>query len=102
EGRAKGEEEIERGQVGATQHTQVGAAAGPRPEHQVGLAVAIDVLRCYSHPADELRGVCEEAVQRHVAHAIEHLDVAPPPARPRSGDEVGQAVAVDVTGRHDD
>ena len=81
----------------------VGAAAGAGAGDDVGAAVAVDVAGGDADAAGEAGGVGEEARRsaRCRLGAAEDLDMRPA-AGAGAGDDVGEAVAVDVAGGDED
>ena len=96
-----GEEAAERVEVRAAPHPHVRAAAvdRSRPRHDVGEPVPVDVARGDVDPAHEGRVVGEEAADLRERRAVPHPHVRSAP-EPRAGDDVGEAVAVDVARGH--
>src|SRR5262245_39657884 len=99
QGGAEGKEVIQRPQVGAAHHTHLRTGSGS--DYEIGLAVAVGVLRPHAYPALGGRAQREEAVQFHEVGAAEDLDVRPS-AGSRAGDEVRLTVAIDIAHRHED
>src|SRR5205807_2416249 len=94
-----GEEALEERAIGAAEDFDVRPAASPGPGDDVRLAVAIDVASGDVDPAGEARVVGEEAHEERTVGAAEDLDVRASPG-PGAGDDVGDAVAVDVADGH--
>src|SRR5262249_57279732 len=65
QGRAEGKEVVQRRQVGAAHHTHLRTGAGS--DYEIGLAVAVGVLRPHAYPALGGRAEREEAAQVHEA-----------------------------------
>src|SRR5207253_6051203 len=95
EGPAVSEEALDEAAGRAAEDLDVRAAAGAGPGDDVGLAVAVHVARGHGHAAAEERVVGEKRIDHRPRQAVEDLDVRPA-GRARAGDQVGEAVAVDV------
>src|SRR5262249_9638446 len=93
------QETLHLGQVAAVEDRDVALPVRAGPGDDVGPAVAVEVAGRHEHAAAEVRPVGVEAGQFHPGDDAEDLDVRVGP-RPRPGDDVGDAVAVEVAGRH--
>src|SRR5262249_6627183 len=87
-------------QLAAVDDLDVRAGARAGADHEVGVAVAVDVGHGHADAAAEDRGEGVEAGQKGAVPAAEDLDVAAGPSGPGAGDDVGEAVAIDVARRH--
>src|SRR5205823_3238975 len=95
EGPAVGEEALDAAAGGAAEHLDVRATARAGAGNDVGLAVAVHVAGGHGHAAAKQRVVGEERMDHGSRQAVEDLDVGAARGA-RAGDEVGEAVAVDV------
>src|SRR5207249_2820702 len=85
----------------AIEDLDVRPAAGARPGDDVGQAVAGDVAGRHGDAAAEAGPVGKVAFQQRAVLAAKDLDVRPA-AGARPGDDVSEAVAIDVADGHVD
>src|SRR5262249_1636633 len=79
----------------------VRSAARARSGDYVVETIAVDVATGHEHPAGERGIVCKEAADFHSAQAVKYLHVRPAAAA-GAGDDVGHAVAGNVSRRNSD
>src|SRR5205823_8042670 len=94
----EGEEAADLRVGGAVEDLDVGEGAGVGADDDVGHAVAVNVAGRHEDAAAEA-GEGEEAADQLAGLAVEDLDVGRA-ALARAGDDIVDAVAVDVAGGH--
>src|SRR5947209_2842211 len=98
----EGEEAVQQRQAHAVEDFDQRRPSGTGAGEDVGPAVAVDVTDGHAHDAlEEGRAEGEEVGDQAAGLAVEDLNLW---TRTRVGahDDVGEAVAVDVAGRHED
>src|SRR4029453_3249483 len=96
-----GEEARQLRPVHAAEYAHVPPAPRPGARDQIDAPVPVEIPRRHGDATPERRVVRPEAGQHAQVGAAQDLDMGPAP-RSRPGDEMPQAVAVDVTGGNTD
>src|SRR5262249_13249022 len=95
----EGQVALQQAAVGAGEDLDLAAAALGQADDEVGVAVAVDVPGRDVDAAGVVQRPGRETVEQGQVGAAEDLDVGAA-AGPGAGDDVGDAVAVDVADRH--